>query len=391
MLASRWDPSDDLYRYRGVARRRRTLSDDAAPDQLQAQRAAFARPHGKRPMSKSKSPRPSRPTAGSTRPSGAARSAGGSSPAGRSTATKQRSAVPQSAEQRRKAAQRSVIDARRGGRRNLYTILPVAIAVVLIAALVVVYIARGGNDAAGQGRSAASDTVAAAVKGVPAAALDSVGSGTVKTSPTLVANYQPLFAADGTLRVLYVGAEYCPFCAGERWSLAIAMARFGDFANLQQTASSPTDTYPNTATLSFYGASYTSTYLTFSSYETADSSGKALQDLSSGDKDLTTKFNNAPYVSSAGSIPFLLIGGKYVFSGASFDVSVLQGLSHEKIAADLSDPSSPVAKAILGGANELTAAICNVLSDQKNAPADVCSAPGVQAAGAALATLTPVG
>lgn len=333
-------------------------------------------------MAKSKTPRPS---------GGAARSGGGGPQAGRTAATKPRSSVPPSAEQRRQAAQRSVIDARRGGRKWLYTVLPVAVAVVLIGALVVVYIARGGNDKTGAGRTAASAAVVSAVTGVPSSALDTVGLGTVKTSPTVVANYQPLFAADGTVRVLYVGAEYCPFCAGERWSLAIALSRFGDFSGLQQTASSPTDTYPNTSTLSFYGATYTSQYLTFSSYETQDTSGKPLQDLASGDKDLTTKFNAAPYVSSPGAIPFLLIGGKYVFSGASFDVSVLQGYSHAQIASALSNPTSAIAKAILGGANELTAAMCDVLDDHQTAPADVCNAPGVQAAAAQLATLTPVG
>lgn len=337
--------------------------------------------YGKRAMAKSKSPRPNRPAGGAGRPPG-----GSGRPAGGAT-----KAAPQSAEQRRKAAQRSVIDARRGSRRTLYTVLPVAIAVVLIGALVVVYVVRGGNDQDGAGRTAAGAAVVQAVTQVKAADLDQVGVGTVKTSPTVVANYQPLFAADGTVRVLYVGAEYCPFCAGERWSLAIALSRFGDFSNLQQTKSSPTDVYPNTATLSFYGATYTSQYLTFSSYETADTSGQPLQELSSGDKDLVTKFNAAPYVSSAGSIPFLLVGGKYIFSGASFDVSVLQGMSHDQIASALSDPASAAAQAIMGGANEITAAICDVLGDHGDAPAEVCNAPGVQAAAAQLATLKPVG
>jgi len=324
-------------------------------------------------MSKSKTPRPNRPAAGGSRP-----------PAG-----SPRSGASQSAEQRRKAAQRSVLDARGGGRKNLYMILPVVLAVVLVAALVIVYVAK--DDKAGAERSVASGAVVSAISGVPAAALDQVGVGTTRSTPTLVANYQPLFAADGTIRVLYVGAEYCPFCAGERWSLAIALSRFGTFGNLQQTASSPTDVYPNTNTLSFYGATYTSDALTLSSYETADTSGNPLQDLSSGDRDLTAKFNSAPYVSSPGSIPFLLVGGKYVFSGASFDVGVLQGLSHDKIAADLSNPDSAVSKAILGGANEITAAICDVLTDHGSAPAAVCGSPGVQAAAAELAGLKPVG
>jgi hypothetical protein len=59
--------------------------------------------------------------------------------------------------------------------------------------------------------------------------------------------------------VLYAGAEYCPFCAAERWALATALSRFGTFTNLGTTASAGGQEYaPNTATLSFHGATYTS-------------------------------------------------------------------------------------------------------------------------------------
>ena len=42
----------------------------------------------------------------------------------------------------------------------------------------------------------------------------------------------------------------------------------------------------------------------------------------------------------------------------------MQGLSREQIAAQLSNPSSPVAQAIDGTANGITAAICNVTANQ---------------------------
>ncbi|MDR1998330.1 MAG: DUF929 domain-containing protein [Frankiaceae bacterium] len=326
-------------------------------------------------MSKSKAPRQNRPTGG-----GSARPA------------PPRSAEQRSAEQRRKQAQRSVLDARRGGRhKNLYTILPVALVVVLVGALVLVYAMRGNSTNAS--RTAAGSAVVSGIAGVTPAAFDTVGVGSVRTDPTLVDGYQPMFASDGTLRVMYVGAEFCPYCAGERWSLAVALARFGDFANLQQIRSAPApEVYPNTATLSFYGASFTSSYLSFTSYETADRAQNALESLSSGDQGLFAKYDASPYINgSAGSIPFLLVGGKYVFSGAAFDVNVLKGLSHDAIASALSNPSSPVAQAILGGANEVTAAICDVLTDHGSPPADVCGSSGVQAAADHLAKLVPVG
>jgi hypothetical protein len=83
-----------------------------------------------------------------------------------------------------------------------------------------------------------------------------------------------------------------------------------------------------------------------------------------------------------GSIPFVDVGGKYTMTGASFSPDVLAGLTQEQVAAALSDPTSPVAKAIDGTANVLTASICNV-TDGK--PGSVCGAPGVVAAKAKLA------
>ena len=69
-------------------------------------------------------------------------------------------------------------------------------------------------------------------------------------------------------------------------------------------------------------------------------------------------------------------------SGASFDPQLLAGMSHRQIAAALSDPTSPVAKAVDGSANVLTAALCEVTGQQ---PTAVCTAPGVAAAAKTLA------
>jgi hypothetical protein len=77
-----------------------------------------------------------------------------------------------------------------------------------------------------------------------------------------------VLTANGKPLVVYVGAEYCPYCAAERWAAVIALSRFGTFSGLGQTHSSSTDVYPNTATLSFHGASYTSQYLQFQGVET---------------------------------------------------------------------------------------------------------------------------
>jgi hypothetical protein len=50
---------------------------------------------------------------------------------------------------------------------------------------------------------------------------------------------------------------------------------------------------------------------------------------------------------------------------------VLAGLSWSKIAADLHDPNTAVAKAVNGTANYITAAICKMTGNQ---PASACTA-----------------
>ena len=55
---------------------------------------------------------------------------------------------------------------------------------------------------------------------------------------------------------------------------------------------------------------------------------------------------------------------------------MLQGLSQSQIAAQLDDPASPVAQAIDGTANDITAAICSVTGNQ---PSSVCDSPAIAA------------
>ena len=52
----------------------------------------------------------------------------------------------------------------------------------------------------------------------------------------------------------------------------------------------------------------------------------------------------------SGAVPFLDIGNRYVLAGAQYNPQVLAGLSAAQIAAQLRNPSSPVAQAIDGSA-----------------------------------------
>jgi hypothetical protein len=192
----------------------------------------------------------------------------------------------------------------------------------------------------------------------------------------------------GKPEFLYVGAEYCPYCAAERWSMVVALSRFGTFSKLYQTTSSSTDVYPSTPTFTFYsalykGPVYNSSYIDFVPVETQgnvqDSSGNypSLQTPTAAQQTLLNTYDGPPYTatSTAGSIPFIDIGNRYVLSGASYSPQDLANLQWQDIANDLADPNSTVSKDILGTANYLTAALCTMTHQQ---PGNVCNTPTIQ-------------
>jgi uncharacterized membrane protein len=301
----------------------------------------------------------------------AAEQAGGSK---RASAQQRLAAERQAAAQAREAAERR--------RKVITAFVPVLVVLLVVVAFIVAKTLTGSGAKSGTKGTAAAAAVMNNVSNVPASTFNAVGAGDIKAVPKPING--AALTSDGKPRVLYVGAEYCPFCAAERWSLAVALSRFGTWHNVGQTASAPApETYPNTNTLAFHGASLDSPYIVFTPYETATNQVKngsytRLDNLTTADEQLFSKYDAPPYVSSdsKGSIPFVLIGGKYLISGASFDPGVLSGKTHEQIAAALKDPNSAISKAVVGTANVITAAICDTTEKK---PANVCTSSGVLA------------
>src|SRR4029079_19324163 len=92
------------------------------------------------------------------------------------------------------------------------------------------------------------------------------GSAGVQAAPAPIT--APALTSGGKPKVLYVGAEYCPFCAAQRWPVVVALSRFGTWSGLRQTTSASGDVYPDPSTLSFHRAAYASDYLSFTGVET---------------------------------------------------------------------------------------------------------------------------
>src|SRR5579859_4362026 len=86
------------------------------------------------------------------------------------------------------------------------------------------------------------------------------------SAPTVV--YGSPLSSGNKPEVLYVGTEFCPYCAAESWSLIVALSRFGQFTGLRTSRSPSFDDIPPIDGWTFYGSSYTSGYLAFAPVET---------------------------------------------------------------------------------------------------------------------------
>jgi hypothetical protein len=249
----------------------------------------------------------------------------------------------------------------------LASVVGVAVVIAAIAVFALTHKSSGGGGNGGGDRVNATASVVKDVTSVPDATLATVGKGTVATLPAAVHGEPPL-TNGGKPQLLYIGAEFCPFCAVERWSLAIALSKFGTLGNLGMVHSAAND--GNYASLDFLNSTYTSSYLDFRAVENEDRAGKVIQKPTSAETTLWNKLtNNRP------GFPFITFGNTSAITvQAPLDPSALGTLTQQQIASQLADPKSKVAQVIDGGANDDIAAICTMTHNQ---PTTVCSAAAI--------------
>jgi hypothetical protein len=254
-------------------------------------------------------------------------------------------------------------------RRRVLTISAVVVALLAVVGIVVGSLVSRSSPSQ---PAAAAQPLPAGVQAnltVPVSTFAAVGIGSSNTQ-FLKKVGGPALTSSGKPEMLYIGAEWCPYCAAERWAMATALSRFGSFAPLRGIHSSATDVYPNTATLTFYRSTYTSKYLVFTPVENQDLNHNLLVPTTAAQQALWAK-----YEPPGNGYPFIDIGNRFV-AATTYNPQVLQGLSWSQIATDLHNPSSPVAQGATGSANLFTAAICKITGNQ---PASVCTAAPIPA------------
>jgi hypothetical protein len=300
------------------------------------------------------------------------------------------------------AAQRQ--EQRRAEQRRRIYLAGGSILVVVIVVVAFVLVKLNSNGTAAPSSDGPTGTalskVVNDVTGVPTSVTDKVAGGSIPSAmfvaaktPSAVTSMSntdgSYFATvdgkaltqSGKPEVLFIGSEYCPFCAAQRWAMVNAFSRFGTFSGLTTTHSSSTDTDPNTPTLTFYGSTYTSKYIALTTvelehnYRIGNSTDTSvayapLQTATAAQQATQTAYDPQGY------IPFIDFGNKYAQVGnlSPLTPTMLAGLTWQQVATDMSNPSSSVGQAIDANANYETAAICTLTNNQ---PATACT-PTIQ-------------
>jgi hypothetical protein len=270
--------------------------------------------------------------------------------------------------------------------------------VVVVAVLVIVKVTGGGGSSP-TGNPTAYSPVSASMmqqlESIPTSVYDKVGitsPATSITQPTVVSG-TPALTYGGKPGMFYLGGEFCPYCAAQRWAMVTSLARFGKFTGLGEMESSVTDAFPGTQTFTFYKSTFDSPYLAFRSVEHYSNVPDAatgyytqLEPLTKADNAMINTYYNTKYLpgvtNGSVGIPFINIGNKvFVYQGSMFTPSILSNLSRQQIVSGLTDPTNPVTQAILASSNYLSASICATNGQQ---PAAVCTSKGVTAAAKAM-------
>jgi thiol-disulfide isomerase/thioredoxin len=257
-------------------------------------------------------------------------------------------------------------------RHSPYAWAGLGMVALVIAAAVAIFLTRGGDSGtatASEGQTTPAGEAAGA--SIPQAAALALGQ-VRKVSD------QPIYD-QGKPSVFFMGAEWCPFCASERWALVEATSRFGTWSGLKELRSRPGQgNFPSLPTYDLTGATYKSDLIALRHIEVATVDGDPLQKVGPFEEGLVNEYDKA------GSIPFLFLGGpggRYT-ADLAYSPALLEGQSFAALRQDVAAGApTEAAEAIAGEADAITALICRLDGGQ---PASVCGQAGIEAIGGQL-------
>ncbi len=278
--------------------------------------------------------------------------------------------------QRRAAAQAAAEEAARKARmsRNrAIRIWAVILVIVAVIGLVAVSSLGGATTPAGSSSPASGVPIPAAIlsrlQSIPVKTLMSAPSGGLDVYPGGIKD--PRLTSGDKPELLFIGAEFCPVCATERWAMYVALSKFGTFVPQPGEIHSALRD-GDIQTLTFYKSKFTSPYLTFMPVE-------ATTNEPDGDYYVSLQTPTATQLrlwkSHTGeTFPWLDFGGVKQLTSAQYDPSVLEGMTFNAIAAQIGNNSTVVGADVDASAKVLIQTICSTLTSNK--PAAVCKVAG---------------
>ncbi len=184
------------------------------------------------------------------------------------------------------------------------------------------------------------------------------------------------YTSGGRPVVVYIGADYCMYCAAQRWSIVMTLLRFGNISGLEYMSSSPAE--GDLPTFTFQSAHYASRFIVFQGFEQEDRNNQPLQTVPSNYTGVFSNYGSA--------YPFLNFGDKYVISGALWAPSSLENDNWTSVYTAIGS-NTTLGNQIKAGANVMTALVCRLTNNQ---PASVCDEPPISSITLSVSYLQPL-
>jgi hypothetical protein len=270
----------------------------------------------------------------------------------------------------RRVKERTAAEAR-VRRNHMIQIGSIAVVVLVVVTLVAVKLSGGAGPTPSSQVSPATGTPisTALIKkldSVPLSVMAAAPKGGLVATPQAISD--PPLTAAGKPDLLYIGAEFCPVCATERWAMYLALSKFGSFSpEPGQIHSALRD--GDIPTITFYKTTFISPYFNFTPVETTTNQPEGdyyvtLQTPTPAEQRLWTTHTGETF-------PWLDLGGTLELTTAQFDPALLEGQSFGGIVSQIGNNATTIGADIDASAHELVRSICTTLTHDK--PLQVCS------------------
>lgn len=212
----------------------------------------------------------------------------------------------------------------------------------------------------------------------------------------------PAFIVNGRPSVIYLGSITCIFCGENRWAMALALSRFGNFTNLFKGYSALNDgdvptlywspAHYNQSTVDL-GSFYQSNYINFIAIEDTDTiyGGFSIQPISVIQQEVNASGNVAyadalsfiKQINNFQGTPYTIWGNDQVSGADAVDFGnsmpstsslPISSMTHEQILQQFSSPNNQFAWTEYAAADLYIAMTCGQLKNT----APICSLPAIQ-------------